>query len=102
MKEIYRLFNFRKSNSKKTQKTFLLFLFLTIYTSLCYSQSANIIAENDDFSNTVVNGLIGGTAGNVFTNDTLDGQTATSTTAIVTLLIDDNLAGVTADLDLGS
>ncbi|MBU3011659.1 gliding motility-associated C-terminal domain-containing protein [Polaribacter vadi] len=63
----------------------------SIFTSL----TVNLVANNDDFSSTVINGLIGGVPGNVFANDTSDGATATSTLVIPSIVLDGNLAGVT-------
>lgn len=60
---------------------------------------SNIVATNDDFSATAVNGINGGTAGNVFTNDTIDGVTATSTNVTVSLIDLDGLTGATINAD---
>ena len=57
----------------------------------------DLIANDDDYSATDVNGITGGTAGNVLTNDKVDNITATSTTAIPTLLTNGGLTGVTID-----
>ena len=93
MKKRHILFNFRNKISNKSFIVFLLFAFIA--TGVSYAQGANIVATNDDFSTTVVNGITGGVSGNVFTNDTVDGVTATSTSAVVTLLSPGTLAGVT-------
>lgn len=55
---------------------------------------AILVANNDDFSSNVTNGLVGGIPGNVFANDTSDGATATSATVIVSIVSDGTLAGV--------
>jgi gliding motility-associated-like protein len=95
MKKTHTLFNFRKDIDIRLKSNFLLFVFVLILTSVSNAQVVNIVATNDDFSATDVNGIIGGIAGNVFTNDTVDGLTATTTTVIPTLLLNGTLAGVT-------
>lgn len=56
---------------------------------------ATLVANNDDFSSTLVNGIVGGVAGNVFINDTSDGATVTNATVVPSILSDGTLAGVT-------
>ncbi|AUC85931.1 hypothetical protein CW731_11795 [Polaribacter sp. ALD11] len=56
---------------------------------------SDIVATNEDFSSTVVNGISGGTTVTVFTNDTIDGAMATSANVSVTLIKIDGLTGVT-------
>ena len=58
-----------------------------------------LVATDDDYSTTVINGISGGTAGNAFSNDTADGVTATATSVIPTLLTNGGLTGVTIDLN---
>ncbi|MDD7915662.1 hypothetical protein [Polaribacter ponticola] len=94
MKKRYRLFNFKKKINNREYSRFLLFIFLLFLTSLSSAQ-VNIIALDDDFSVTNVNGIVGGVAGNVLVNDTVDGVTASSATITTTLLSTGNLAGVT-------
>lgn len=55
---------------------------------------ATLVANNDNFSSTSIDGTIGGIPGNVFTNDTSDGATATSATVISSIVSDGTLAGV--------
>jgi gliding motility-associated-like protein len=93
MKKRHILFNLSNNTSKRSFIVFLLFAFMV--SSVSYAQVANIIAANDDFSGTDVNGIAGGVSGNVFTNDTVDGVVANSTNAVVTLLSTGTLAGVT-------
>ena len=57
--------------------------------------AATLVANNDDFSATTIDGTIGGIPGNVFTNDTSDGSIATATTVIASIISDGTLAGVT-------
>ena len=89
MKKRNTLFNISKSI------LFVCLLLIFTASSLSFAQVANIVATNDDFSTTDVNGIIGGVSGNVFTNDTVDGVTANSTSAVVTLLNTGTLAGAT-------
>ncbi|TXD50137.1 Ig-like domain-containing protein, partial [Polaribacter sp. IC073] len=56
---------------------------------------SDIIATDDDFSTTVINGIAGGTAGNAFINDTVDGATATATNVTPTLVSNGGLTGAT-------
>lgn len=56
---------------------------------------ATLVANNDDFSSTSVNGIVGGVAGNVFLNDTSDGATVTNATVVPSIVSDGTLAGVT-------
>ena len=56
---------------------------------------SNIVATNDDYSGTDVNGITGGTAGNAFSNDTIDGVTVTAATVTPTLVNNGGLTGVT-------
>ncbi|MCI2230252.1 Ig-like domain-containing protein, partial [Polaribacter sp. MSW13] len=55
---------------------------------------SDLVATDDDFSGTVINGITGGTAGNAFSNDTIDGVVVTSTTVTPTLIDDGGLTGV--------
>ena len=48
--------------------------------------SADVVAEDDDFTATPINTAIGGTAGDVFTNDTINGVTPTPLTGTLTVL----------------
>ena len=57
--------------------------------------AATIIANDDDFSSTSIDGTIGGVAGNVYLNDTSDGVVPTSNSVISSIVSDGTLAGVT-------
>ena len=97
-------FNFNKFISKKVIFAFLIVLnvnFLeandkikTKENRLTIPLVANLIANNDDFSSIMINGLIGGTPGNVFANDTSDGSTATEVLVLPSIVSDGTLAGV--------
>ena len=99
------IFNTRILKSKKVIFTFLIIINLgyldaKIKTSLYEEESktfilATLVANNDDFSSTIIDGTIGGIPGNVFINDTSDGATATSSTVIPSIINDGSLAGVT-------
>lgn len=56
---------------------------------------ATLVANNDDFSVTIIDGTIGGIPGNVFTNDTSDGSVVTASSVIVSVFSDGSLAGIT-------
>ncbi|WP_306354237.1 gliding motility-associated C-terminal domain-containing protein [Flavobacterium sp. '19STA2R22 D10 B1'] len=58
-----------------------------------------IIANDDDFSAVPTNGGTGGTIGNAFGNDTLNGAVVTAGTVIVTITNDDGLNGIVIDQD---
>ena len=94
MKKMHTLFNFRKDINMKERSSFLLLICMLLITNISIAQ-VNIVATNDDFSATDVNGVLGGVSGNVFANDTVDGVVATSITAVPTLLTTGGLAGVT-------
>ncbi|WP_298782665.1 Ig-like domain-containing protein, partial [uncultured Polaribacter sp.] len=59
----------------------------------------DIIATNDDFSSVEVDGVTGGTAGNVFSNDTVNAITATATTVSPSIVSDGGLTGVNIATD---
>lgn len=95
------------SNSKQIKKVMLTFLIFINFnfvvaknkidennTKLIAELLATLVANNDDFSTTAVDGTVGGIAGNVFTNDTSDGATVTSATVITSIISDGTLAGV--------
>ncbi|OOY10914.1 hypothetical protein BMG00_17310 [Thioclava marina] len=48
--------------------------------------SATVIARDDDYTSTPINALAGGTAGDVYGNDTINGLLATAVTADLTVL----------------
>ena len=48
--------------------------------------SVNVVAEDDDYTATPVNNLLGGTAGEVYANDTINGIAANVTTAELSVL----------------
>ena|GEM_PF-453370 len=50
--------------------------------------SAVVRAEDDDYTSTPVNNLLGGSAGEVYTNDTINGLTATVATADLSVLVE--------------
>ena len=56
---------------------------------------SDVVATNDDFSATAVNGITGGAAGNILTNDSIDGVTATTTNVTSTLTDVGGLTGAT-------
>ena len=91
---MHTLFNFRKDINMRERSSLFLLICMLLITSIGNAQ-VNIVATNDNFSATDVNGILGGVSGNVFTNDTVDGVIATSTNAIPTLLASGGLAGVT-------
>ncbi|PJE26353.1 GEVED domain-containing protein [Pseudooceanicola marinus] len=49
--------------------------------------SATVIARDDDYTATPINNLFGGTAGEVYANDTVNGVTATVATADLSVLV---------------
>ena len=65
MKKMHTLFNFRKDINMKERSSFLLFICMLLITNISIAQ-VNIVATNDDFSATDVNGVLGGVSGNVF------------------------------------
>ena len=56
-----------------------------------------LIAVNDDFSNSKVNEITGGIAGNLFTNDTINGNTLIASDVTVSLTSDGGISGATID-----
>ncbi|NJM82342.1 MAG: hypothetical protein HC844_07475 [Tabrizicola sp.] len=64
-------------------------------TATVVVDASEIIADNDDFSATPVNGLTGGTAGNVFGNDFLDGEVIDPALTTISVTADGGLTGVT-------
>ncbi|WP_264549478.1 gliding motility-associated C-terminal domain-containing protein [Flavobacterium sp. N2820] len=57
--------------------------------------AAPIVANNDDFSSVSINETLGGVAGDVTTNDTLNGVAVIDTEITITILADGGLTGVT-------
>lgn len=92
-------FNINSSQVKKAILTFLIVLNinnLEANTNATVSEEklAVLVANNDDFSGSFIDGTLGGIAGNVFLNDTSDGAVATSSTVISSIVSDGTLAGV--------
>lgn len=91
-------FDVYKSRCKTIVFTLLIILNIGILQAREKNSSkkvAVLVANNDDFSSNVINGLLGGIAGNVLANDTSDGAAATQVTVISSIISDGTLAGVT-------
>ncbi|MGO4912653.1 DUF7507 domain-containing protein, partial [Leeuwenhoekiella sp. W20_SRS_FM14] len=54
-----------------------------------------ITAVNDDFSARTINGIEGGSAGNILNNDTISGDQADATTVTISVLSDGGVSGIT-------
>ncbi|MDP5028442.1 MAG: gliding motility-associated C-terminal domain-containing protein, partial [Flavobacterium sp.] len=58
-----------------------------------------INAVNDDYSSTLFNGVVGGIAGDITLNDTLNGSPVLDTEITITLLDNDGISGLTIDVN---
>ena len=83
---------------KKIVFTFLIIVnvnFTKYYALDKAPKIATLIANNDDFSATTINGVSGGTPGNVLANDTSDGNSIDASKITIKIVLDGGLAGVT-------